>query len=170
MATRPSPDTTDDDTRQLGGALRTLRDSLGLTQGQAGDAAEPVMTAQYWGMHETGKVPGIFKPSVQRKLIEALNKASEKDRATTGRPPLTVGDLQAALDAPPPPAGRMARLARELGGVAEPGAAYDASGAEAVFPTRDGAVVIRLPAAMTPEGFKDLEAYFAVFMQTKRGG
>ncbi len=51
----------------------------------------------------------------------------------------------------------MARLARELGPPSD--------ARQAVFPVSDGDVVISFPPNMTPDGFKELEAYFAIFLK-----
>lgn len=143
----------DPEVQQLGRAVKTVRERLKLTQAQAAEAGE--MTSQYWGMHETGKVPGIVKPATQRALLDALTRAAGLDE------PLGLGVLEEALEAAgAPAAGRLARMARELGPVGG-----EAETRRAVFPVPEGDVVIEIPAAMTPEGFKQVEAYIAVFLK-----
>lgn len=154
----------DPEVLRVGEAVKTLRERIGLTQAQAADACDPIMTSQYWGMHETGRVPGIFKPATQRKLVDALNAAAG-DRLAE---PVTLQDLEDVIRVGPgvgePPArfdradGRAARLARELD-------RPDPNTRRAVFPTPDGDAVIEIPAHLTPEGFKMVEAYLAVFLK-----
>lgn len=150
-----SPANIDEDAIRAGDALRRLRKRLDLTQAQAAAAHEAEMTPQYWGMHETGRVPGIHKPAVQRALVEALSRASGQQ--------VTVEDLAAELrpggaSFETPRIGRLAAALSDRGG-------DDVR--EAVFPTIDGDVVVRFPGHMTPDGFKDLEAYLAVFLRTQ---
>lgn len=162
MATRTRPGI-DDETMRLGRAIEALRRRLKLTQEQAGAAAEPQMTSQYWGMHETGRVPGIFKPAVQRKIIAALNAASGIE------PPLTLDDLAGAIDESVATE-RLTRMARELQPVASPAGdrGPGPETLEAIFPTRDGRVVVRYPARLTAGGANDLETYLTAFLATLR--
>lgn len=156
MPTKPK---VDEDARRLGRALARLRERVGVTQQQAGEAygEGEGITSQYWAMHENGKVPGIFKPAVQRKVIEALNRASGAE------PPLTIEDLEREISAQGGPDSRMARIARELGATAP----HD-GGERFEFMTSDGPVVLNLPARLTSGGFEDLEAFLAVFLQRRR--
>jgi transcriptional regulator with XRE-family HTH domain len=61
----------DSDARRLGEALAALRRDRGLSQAEAGRAAG--MTSQGWGLYETGKRSGLFRPDVQRRLTAALD-------------------------------------------------------------------------------------------------
>lgn len=153
----PRKTTVDPEVMQLASAIKALRDALDVTQEHAAECADPPMTSQYWGMHETGKVPGIFKPAVQRKLLDALSKAAELAE------PLTLDDLERAMrgEGPgaPEPAGRLARLAHELGPRPDP------SKRRSVFSLSDGDVVIEIPSALTPAGFKQLKGYLAIFLE-----
>lgn len=147
----------DEDMLRVGKAVRALRESRKLTQEQSAAAVRPNgWTSQYWGMIETGRVPGVFKPAMQRKLIEALNDAAP------GLPALTPEDLDAAMDADPQEA-RLARMAREL----QPDRA-SAGQAEFSFPTRDGYVSLRYPERMTAGGLDDLETFLGAFLATLR--
>lgn len=65
----------DSDARQLGEALAALRRDLGLSQAEAGRRAG--MTSQGWGLYETGKRSGLFRPDVQRRLTSALGASPE---------------------------------------------------------------------------------------------
>ena len=65
----------DSDLRALGEALATLRRERGLSQAEAG--AKLDMTSQGWGLYESGKRPGLFRPDVQRRLTAVLNASPE---------------------------------------------------------------------------------------------
>lgn len=65
----------DSDARRLGEALARLRRDLGLSQAEAGRRAG--MTSQGWGLYESGKRPGLFRPDVQRRLTRALDASVE---------------------------------------------------------------------------------------------
>lgn len=148
----------DPDAQAIGQALKAIRERLGLRQPHVAEAAG--LTAQYVSMIETGKVPGLVKPATQRKIIEALNAALEARDGRAPSPPVTISDLDAELaGVGDTPRARLARIARELT------TAPDPELRQAVFPVSDGDVVISFPAHMTPEGFKELEAYFAIFLK-----
>ncbi len=158
----PRSRTIDPDVAQIGKAVARLREAAAkdLTQDACAACMDPPITPQYWGMHERGEVPGIVKPKRQRDLIAAISKAADL------ADPLSLDDLDAAIDgdeATPrqdPAAGRLVRLARELA----PGAP-DPNKRRAVFPIPDGDVVIEIPAQLTPAGFKQVEAFLAVFLK-----
>lgn len=137
------------DTRKLiGRAIALLRERAGLTQEQAGDAAG--MSAQYFGMHELGKVKGLAHPEVQHKLLRAVNATPED-----------LDTILAELTDETPSVARIARIARELGS--------SPSGPpmrQAIFPTSEGDVTVILPANFSPAGFKQLEDYLAVFIRS----
>jgi len=65
----------DSDVRRLGEALAALRRQQGLSQAEAGQRAG--MTSQGWGLYESGKRPGLFRPDVQRRLTLALDSTPE---------------------------------------------------------------------------------------------
>jgi transcriptional regulator with XRE-family HTH domain len=65
----------DSDLRALGEALAGLRRERGLSQ--AGAGARLAMTSQGWGLYESGKRPGLFRPDVQRRLTAALDASPE---------------------------------------------------------------------------------------------
>ena len=56
----------DNDARRLGEALAALRRERALSQAEAGRQAG--MTSQGWGLYETGKRSGLYRPDVQRRL------------------------------------------------------------------------------------------------------
>jgi transcriptional regulator with XRE-family HTH domain len=59
----------------LGDALATLRREAGLSQAEAG--ARLGMTSQGWGLYESGRRPGLFRPDVQRRLTAAIGATPE---------------------------------------------------------------------------------------------
>ena len=61
----------DSDARRLGEALAALRRERALSQAEAGRRAG--MTSQGWGLYETGKRSGLYRPDVQRRLTGALD-------------------------------------------------------------------------------------------------
>lgn len=65
----------DSDLRALGEALAGLRRERGLSQAEAG--AKLAMTSQGWGLYESGKRPGLFRPDVQRRLTAVLDASPE---------------------------------------------------------------------------------------------
>ena len=66
---------TDPDIRALGEALASLRRDRGLSQAEAGRRTG--MTSQGWGLYESGRRPGLFRPDVQRRLVAALDASPE---------------------------------------------------------------------------------------------
>ncbi len=65
----------DSDARRLGEALAALRRDRALSQAEAGRRAG--MTSQGWGLYETGKRSGLYRPDVQRRLTAALGATPE---------------------------------------------------------------------------------------------
>lgn len=65
----------DSDARRLGEALAALRRDRALSQAEAGRRAG--MTSQGWGLYETGKRSGLYRPDVQRRLTAALDATPE---------------------------------------------------------------------------------------------
>ncbi|WP_332655784.1 helix-turn-helix domain-containing protein [Brevundimonas sp.] len=65
----------DSDARRLGEALAALRHEAGLSQAEAGERVG--MTSQGWGLYESGKRPGLFRPDVQRRMTTALGASPE---------------------------------------------------------------------------------------------
>lgn len=81
-----------EEARRLGEALARLRREAGLNQAEAG--ARAGMTGQGWGLYESGKRPGLFRPDVQRRLTAALGADPEALALAA------AGDLPRAQDAP----------------------------------------------------------------------
>lgn len=65
----------DPDILRLGEALAALRRERGLSQAEAGARLD--MTSQGWGLYESGRRPGLFRPDVQRRLTAALDASPE---------------------------------------------------------------------------------------------
>ena len=74
----------------LGEALASLRRAAGLSQAEAG--ARLGMTSQGWGLYESGRRPGLFRPDVQRRLTGALEATLED---------LALAAIQPKESAPP---------------------------------------------------------------------
>ncbi len=66
----------DSDARRLGDALAALRRDRALSQAEAGRKAG--MTSQGWGLYETGKRSGLYRPDVQRRLTAALDATPDE--------------------------------------------------------------------------------------------
>ena len=60
---------------RLGAALAALRRERGLSQAEAG--ARIGMTSQGWGLYESGRRAGLFRPDVQRRLTGAVDATPE---------------------------------------------------------------------------------------------
>ena len=102
----------DKDVRALGEALAGLRRERGLSQAEAG--ARVGMTSQGWGLYESGRRPGLFRPDVQRRLTGALD-ASPEDLA------LALAGARVAADAEPDATGvESGARAYEVGSVTRP--------------------------------------------------
>lgn len=74
----------DSEVRRLGEALAALRREADLSQAEAG--ARVGMTSQGWGLYESGKRPGLFRPDVQRRLTAALGASPEALALKLGAP------------------------------------------------------------------------------------
>jgi transcriptional regulator with XRE-family HTH domain len=86
----------DSDARRLGEALAALRREQGLSQAEAGERLG--MTSQGWGLYESGKRPGLFRPDVQRRLTTALGASPEALALKLASAPPATGT---AAEAPP---------------------------------------------------------------------
>ncbi|MBA4807292.1 helix-turn-helix transcriptional regulator [Brevundimonas sp.] len=98
----------DPEVLRLGEALAALRRERGLSQAEAGARLD--MTSQGWGLYESGRRPGLFRPDVQRRLTGALDSTPEALALRLSGPSeatisaLTVTGLEArgrGFDAPP---------------------------------------------------------------------
>lgn len=101
----------DNDARRLGEALAALRREAGLSQAEAGERVG--MTSQGWGLYESGKRSGLFRPDIQRRLTTALEASPEAlalklgppAAAPSGPAPSGVQNAGRAFAGPAPAAG-----------------------------------------------------------------
>lgn len=94
----------DSDARRLGEALAALRRERALSQAEAGRRAG--MTSQGWGLYETGKRSGLYRPDVQRRLTAALDATPEDLLRQQGAAaPGMASEGRAFVHGPAPPAG-----------------------------------------------------------------
>lgn len=100
-----SSDNDNAEAKALGQALASLRAKAGLTQPQAAERFG-IDSAAGWGKYETGKAPSIFRPDVQRRLVEAVNASVEDLQIERSRlsssptPAIGVSRPAAPSDAP----------------------------------------------------------------------
>ena len=88
---------TDPHALALGEALGALRRARGLSQAEAGQRIG--MTSQGWGLYESGRRPGLFRPDVQRRLLAALDATPEDLALHTATPPLEARPTASGLEA-----------------------------------------------------------------------
>ena len=103
----------DPDAAALGEGLAALRRAAGLSQAEAG--ARIGMTSQGWGLYESGKRPGLFRPDVQRRLTGALDATPEALALAVARDGVPTGPAPSGLEN----TGRAFRAApaRQAGGI-----------------------------------------------------
>lgn len=77
----------------LGEALSALRRAAGLSQAEAGSRAG--MTGQGWGLYESGRRPGLYRPDVQRRMTAAVDATPEALVLAAG-PAATAGAEETA--------------------------------------------------------------------------
>lgn len=104
---------TDPHALALGEALSALRRERGLSQADAGKRIG--MTSQGWGLYESGRRPGLFRPDVQRRLLGALDATPEDlalrlTAAAPGTAPVAAGVQSRGRAYEAPPAGPTKRL------------------------------------------------------------
>lgn len=105
---------TDPHALALGEALSALRRERGVSQAEAGRRIG--MTSQGWGLYESGRRPGLFRPDVQRRLLGALDATPEDLalRMTTSAPKTATAatgvQSRSRNYEAPPPAGPTRRL------------------------------------------------------------
>ena len=86
----------DSDARRLGEALAALRREANLSQAEAG--ARAGMTSQGWGLYESGKRPGLFRPDVQRRLTTAIGASPEALALKRGAPLVLTPEAASGLE------------------------------------------------------------------------
>ncbi len=91
----------------LGEGLAELRRAAGLSQAEAGIRIG--MTSQGWGLYESGRRPGLFRPDVQRRLTSALDATPEdlaiartRQGQSVARPPAGVESPARGFSGGPP--------------------------------------------------------------------
>lgn len=92
----------DSDARRLGEALAALRRERALSQAEAGRQAG--MTSQGWGLYESGKRSGLFRPDVQRRLTAALGATPDDLLRQVSAGPGMASEGRAFIDTPRAPA------------------------------------------------------------------
>lgn len=145
----------DPEVLRLGEALAALRRERGLSQAEAGARLD--MTSQGWGLYESGRRPGLFRPDVQRRLTGALDTTPEALALLLSEPvspsPETTGleSRGRAFDGPPPGVNRLTVNNDDLSPWAEAGVVLEyrpdlqpRPGQGCVIETTDGAVLVRL--------------------------
>lgn len=70
-----------EEAKRLGAVLKAARRAARLNQAEAG--ARAGMTGQGWGLYESGKRPGLFRPDVRRRLAAALGVEPERLTGTS---------------------------------------------------------------------------------------
>jgi transcriptional regulator with XRE-family HTH domain len=105
----------DPDAAALGEGLATLRRHAGLSQAEAG--ARIGMTSQGWGLYESGKRPGLFRPDVQRRLTGALDATPEDLALIMARETAPISAATTGVESPrrafsPPPAPQAGQIER----------------------------------------------------------
>ena len=88
----------DPDAVALGEGLAALRRAAGLSQAEAG--ARIGMTSQGWGLYESGKRPGLFRPDVQRRLTGALDASPEDLALVLARDATTAAPAASGVENP----------------------------------------------------------------------
>ena len=91
----------DPDAAALGEGLAALRRAAGLSQAEAG--ARIGMTSQGWGLYESGKRPGLFRPDVQRRLTGALDATPEDLALALAREASTPNTAPTGVESPARP-------------------------------------------------------------------
>jgi transcriptional regulator with XRE-family HTH domain len=133
--------------RELGRALKTLRERRGMTQDQAAEGMHVTRTA--WQNYESGRAI-VLRTDMQARLAGALG-ARREDLMAILRDNQRMGGSHSAV------------------GLEEPGAIYSGPGRQqAIFPTSEGDVIVSYPATLSTKGYAELGEYLALFL--KRGG
>jgi transcriptional regulator with XRE-family HTH domain len=134
--------TSAEEAREVGRALKALRERAGLTQDQAAENLRVTRTA--WQNYEAGRAI-VLRTDHQARLAEALGCRRE--------------DLLHMLR----------QLQRSEGGLSgygleETGVVYSGPGRhQAIFPLEEGDVIISYPAALSPASRAQLREYLALF-------
>jgi transcriptional regulator with XRE-family HTH domain len=138
----PPTKTPAEEAREVGSALRILRERRRVTQENAAEAMRVSRTA--WQNYENGRSV-VLRTDVQARLAAAIG-------ATRADLMAVVRELQRGA-----PGGHS--------GLEEPAAIYSGPGRrQAIFPTQDGDVIMSLPDPMSEAARTQLRAYLGTFL------
>lgn len=141
------PKTSAQEAREVGDALRALRERRGFTQERAAEALRVSRTA--WQNYESGR-PVVLRTDMQLRLAQALGAKRE--------------DLLAILREQ-----QGATASHSAFGVEETGMLFSGPGRQqAIFPLSEGDVIVSYPAGLTPDGFQELNDYLELFLKRAR--
>lgn len=148
----------DPEVLRLGEALAALRRERGLSQAEAG--ARLNMTSQGWGLYESGRRPGLFRPDVQRRLTGALDSSpdalalllsGQTQQPTAASDPMGLEGRGRAFEGRSPHRTRIEVLNADLSPWAEPGVVLECEpglwprqGQGCVIEMTDGTTRVRL--------------------------
>lgn len=149
--------------KRYGLALAIVRDAHDHTQDTASAAMTPEMTPQNWGRYETGMAAGITDPIVRRNLLTAIGADEGEFQATLAN--LTDQDLPAGGKGRSQ-GGRMARMANAIAAGAGAVPAPSSEKRQAIFPLREGEVVITFPRHLTAEGRREMKRYLELLLES----
>lgn len=144
MPTAPPQKTSAEQAREIGRALRALRERHGLSQEQAAERMHVTRTA--WQNYENGRAV-VLRTDMQLRLAAAAGGSHAELLAV-------LREQQGQL------AAHSAFTGHDDGR-----AIYSGPGrSQAIFPTDQGDVILSYPANLTPEAKAQLAAYLKVFL------
>lgn len=136
--------TSADEAREVGEALKLLRDRRGFTQEQAAEAMRVSRTA--WQNYENGRAV-VLRTDMQVRLTAALG-AKREDLLAVLRELQRGGGSHSAF------------------GLEEAGLLFSGPGRkQAIFPTSEGEVILSYPANISATGVAELSDYLAIFLK-----
>lgn len=129
------------ESREIGEALRSLRDAKGLTQDEA--AGRMGVTRTAWQNYEGGRSV-VLRTDQQSRMAAALGATREELMAVLRR--ITDGQHSALA-------------------VHEPATVFAGPGrAQAIFPTGEGDLILSYPAALSAGSKRQLKSYLSIFL------
>lgn len=144
MSREPVAKTTAQEAREVGEALKILRERRGVTQEKAAEAMTVSRTA--WQNYENGRAV-VLRTDMQVRLTAAVG-AKREDLLGVLRELQGGGMSHSAL------------------GLEEAGIVFSGPGRQqAIFPTSEGDVILSYPSALSPKGLSELSDYLAVFLK-----
>ena len=144
MPTNTREQTSAEEARTMGRAIKALREARSLTQQDAAEALGVTRTA--WQNYENGRAV-ILRTDVQRRLLKALG--SDEDELAAH-----VASIQS--------------LGRRTGQVVAMPERFDIQPrGQAVFPLSEGDVVVTFPPDLSNEGFAELAEYLNLFLKAR---